>query len=306
MKKYSCVISLISVLVLFVYSAYGQEAPQRDGLTKITDNIYSYVDIKKSTPQSSFGANAGIIIGKDGIVVIDTLTSSIEAKRFIKDIRAISDKPIKYVINTHYHPDHTFGNSDFEKLGAAIISHAACKNILKSYGEGALQNAQNYGLTEEDLAGTEIAYPVLTFQDRMEVDMGDQKIELIYNSSSHTDGSILVYMSDRKVLFAGDILFTNYHPFMADGDIGKWVKVLDYIMTLDVDTIIPGHGPISGKKDVRDMKDYIIAFDKKAKELAAKSEDVEYMTSEIIKSLPSRDEGGGLIPANIQMKYLKK
>ncbi|MCK5504585.1 MAG: MBL fold metallo-hydrolase [Thermodesulfovibrionia bacterium] len=305
MKKCSYLISLVSVLVFFV-SAYGQEAPKREGLTKITDNIYSYVDVKKSSPQSSFGANAGIIIGKYGIVVIDTLTSSKEAKRFIKDMKSVSDKPIKYVINTHYHADHTFGNSDFAKLGATIISHAACKNTLKTNGEAALQNAQNYGLTEEDLAGTEIAYPVLTFQEKMEVDMGDQKIELIYFGPSHTDGSILVYMPDWKVLFTGDILFTNYHPFMADGDIGRWVKVLDYILTLDVNKIIPGHGPISDKKDVKDMKDYIIAFDKKAKELAAKSEDVEYITSEIKKSLPPRDEGDGLIPANIQMKYLKK
>lgn len=111
---------------------FSQRVSAQEALTKIADNVYSYVDVKNSSPSNSFGTNAGIIIGKDGIVVIDTLVSSKEAKRFIKDIRAVSDKPIKYVVNTHYHLDHTFGNSEFVKLGATVISHINCKNNLES------------------------------------------------------------------------------------------------------------------------------------------------------------------------------
>ncbi len=297
---------LVLVFVFIGSLAFSQIALAAEKLTKIADGVYSYVDTKNSTPQNSFGANAGIIIGKDGIVVIDTLVSSKEAKRFIKDIKAISKKPIKYVVNTHYHLDHTFGNADFKRLGAVIISHTNDGNNLKTHGETALKNAKNYGLSEKDMKGTKIAYPVLTFTDRIEIDLGNQKIELIYIKPSHTDGSILVYLSEKKILFAGDILFTNYYPFMGDGDIDEWVKVLDSIMTMDIEKIIPGHGPVSSKKDVEEMKDYLIAFDKKAKELAAQSNDVEYIVSEIKKSLSSRPEGGNLIPWNIQMKYLKK
>jgi glyoxylase-like metal-dependent hydrolase (beta-lactamase superfamily II) len=282
------------------------EALAQHGLTKIADNVYSYVDTKNSSPKNSFGANAGIIIGKDSIVVIDTLISSKEAKRFIKDIRAITKKPIKYIINTHYHLDHTFGNSEFAKLGAVIISHTNDNKNLKTHGETALKNAKNYRLSEQDMKGTKIAYPSLIFNDRMEIDLGGQKIELIYIGHSHTDGSILAYLPDKKVLFTGDILFTNYHPFIGDGNIEEWVKGLDYIMTMDVEKIIPGHGPISNKKDIEDMKNYLIAFDMKAKELAEKSNDVEYIVAEIKKSLPPRPEGDNLIPWNIQMKYLKK
>lgn len=218
----------------------------------------------------------------------------------------MSKKPIKYVINTHYHLDHTFGNADFKRLGAAIISHINDSNNLKTHGKTALKNAKNYGLSEEDMKGTKIAYPSLIFNDRMEIDLGNQKIVLIYIGHSHTDGSILAYLPDKKVLFAGDMLFTNYHPFIGDGDIEGWIKVLDYIMTMNVEIIIPGHGPLSTKKDIEDMKNYLIAFDKKAKELAAQSNDVEFIVSEIKKSLPPRPEGDNLIPWNIQMKYLKK
>lgn len=296
----------ILVFVFAGFFAFGHNAFAGGGLTKIADGVYSYVDIKNSSPSNSFGANAGIIIGRDGIVVIDTLVSSKEAKRFIKDIRAISKKPIKYVINTHYHLDHTFGNADFKRLGAVIISHTNDNKNLKTHGETALKNAKDYGLSEQDMKGTKIAYPALTFNDRMEIDMGDQKIEMFFIGHSHTDGSILAYLPDKKVLFAGDILFTNYHPFIGDGNIEEWVKGLDYIMTMDVEKIIPGHGPISNKKDIEDMKNYLIAFDMKAKELAEKSNDVEYIVAEIKKSLPPRPEGDNLIPWNIQMKYLKK
>jgi glyoxylase-like metal-dependent hydrolase (beta-lactamase superfamily II) len=156
------------------------------------------------------------------------------------------------------------------------------------------------------MKGTRIAYPALAFTDRMEIDLGDRKIELIYLRPSHTDGSIMVYLPDKKVLFAGDILSTNYHPFIGDGNIEEWIKTLDYIMTMDVEKIIPGHGPLSNKKDIEDMKNYLIAFDKNAKELAAKSNDAEYIASEIKKSLPQRPEGANLILWNIQMKYMKK
>lgn len=296
----------IPVFVFIVLFVFGQAAFSAEKLTKIADGVYSYVDTKNSNPQNSYGANAGIIIGRDGIVVVDTLISSKEAKRFIRDIRAISKKPVKYVVNTHYHLDHTFGNSEFEKLGASIISHINDSRNLKTHGEEALKNAKDYGLTEKDMKGTKLAYPALSFNDRMEIDLGGQKIELLNTGHSHTDGSIMVYLPDTKVLFAGDILFTGYHPFIADGNIEEWARTLDYIMTMEVETIVPGHGPISGKKDIEDMKNYIIAFDKKAQELSVNSNDAEHIVSEIMKSLPQRPEGAGLILWNIQMKYMKK
>jgi cyclase len=306
MKNQRFYFVVILLLVAAVLAVFGQEAQAGEGLTKIADNVYSYVDIRQGSPQNSYGANAGIIIGKDGIVVVDTLISAKKARQFIKDIRAISDKPVRYVINTHYHLDHALGNSEFVKLGAVIISHENDKKNLEKSGEATLRNYKNYGLTEKDVEGTSIAYPSVTFSDRMEIDLGDQKVELLFIGPSHTSGSILVYLPDKKILFAGDTLFTNYHPFMAEGDLTGWFKTLDYILKMDVDMIIPGHGPISGKKDVGDMKEYLVAFDKYAQQFSAKSQDIEYIFSEMKKVLPARAEADFLIKSNIQMRYLKK
>ncbi len=284
-----------------------QTASAEDGLVQITDQVYAYVDVKEATPAKSFGANAGIIIGKKGIAVIDTLVSAKEAKRFLQDIRTVSDKPILYVINTHYHLDHSFGNAEFSKLGVRIIAHENCGDEIRMKAVDGLANAKNYGLTAEDMTGTEIAYPDMTFAERMRLDLGGGvEVDLVYVAPSHSKGSIMVHVPDEKVVFAGDILFTDFHPYMADGDLKGWQQTLDFLATLEADKIIPGHGPLSDKKDVADMKAYIIAFDKKAKELAAGPGEIEDILITMKRFLPARAKGEWIIGANIQARYLKE
>ncbi|TBR17056.1 MBL fold metallo-hydrolase, partial [bacterium] len=234
------------------------------------------------------------------------LISSKAAKRFIRDIRAVSRKPIKYVINTHHHLDHAFGNYEFVKLGAVVIAQENDKKAMENTAEDTLKDIGWFGLTADDMKGTKPAYPILSYGDKMEIDLGDQKVELIHARHSHTEGDTLVYLPGKKVLFTGDVLFTNYHPFIGEGNIDEWAKELDEIQSMDVEKIIPGHGPISTKKDLDDMKAYIIMFDQKAKELSLRLTDAEEILAEIQKALPQRPEGAWLIMANIQMKYLKK
>jgi len=294
---------LILVLVLFAFCGQTFAAEK---LTRIAENVYAYVDVKNGSRNNSFGANAGIIIGKDGIVVVDTLTSAKEAKRFIRDIRAVSRKPIRYVVNTHYHLDHVFGNSEFVKLGAVVIAQENDKKAMEKTAPDTLKNIGEYGFTPQDMKGTKLAYPALAYGDRMTIDIGGQQIELIHARYSHTVGDTLVYLPDRKILFAGDVLFTDYHPFLGEGNIEEWAKELDDIESMDVEKIIPGHGPLSGKKDLEDMKEYLLLSDKKAKELAAQSKDAQKIAAELKSFLPQRPEGAFLIAPNVQMKYLKE
>ena len=305
MRKLSGISWKLLVLVLVVF-ALCDRAFAAEKLTQIAENVYAYVDTKNSSGKNSFGANAGIIIGKDGIVVVDTMISATMAKRFIRDIRTISRKPIRYVVNTHYHFDHVFGNSEFAKLGAVVIAQENVKKAMEKSAGETLKNIGEYGLTPKDMKGTTVAYPVLTFGDRMKIDIGGEQIELIHARQSHTDGDTLVYLPGKKVLFAGDILFTNYHPFLGEGNIEEWAKELDDIKAMDVEKIIPGHGPLSKKSDLDDMKKYLLLFDQKAKELASQSDDVQKIAAAIQGVLPQRPEAAWLIAPNIQMKYVKK
>jgi cyclase len=292
-----CAVFLVTIFSGIVFA--------QDGLTKIADNVYSYENVKNAGPANSFAANAGIIVGSDGIVVVDTLISTKEAQRFIKDIRKISDKPIRYVIDTHSHLDHTFGNAEFVKLGAVIVSHANGRENMLENSEVTLKNAAQHGLTPAQMEGTKIAYPILTFTDRMSINFDDQRVELIYIGPSHTTGSIIINLPDKKVLFAGDILFTDFHPYLGDSDISGWLKNLDFIESLNVEKIIPGHGPVSGKKDVADMRSYLVAFDVKARELVRQNKDITIIAAELQKTLPVKSQAEWMIPYNLQMKYLK-
>jgi cyclase len=294
----------ILALAFCLFFVFHQVVHAEDGLTKVTGSIYAYADVKAATPQNSFGANAGIIIGQDFLVAVDSLISSREAKRFIKDINKISKKPIKFLINTHYHLDHSLGNSEFAKLGAIIISHENDQKNMQKAGEGMLQYAKQSGLSDQDMQGTKLAYPTLTFSDRVTLNVGNNQVELLFIGPSHTTGSVLVFIPQEKVLFTGDILFTDCHPFLGEANIEGWIKVLDYIMTMDVDKIVPGHGPVSGKKDVADLKNYLLVFDQKAKELTAQSQDLNFIVAEMKKALPPRSQLDFLIARNIQMKYL--
>jgi len=251
-------LGFISVLIIVIAFSVCASA-FAGGLTKIADGIYSYVDVKNPSPATSFGANAGIIIGKDGVVVVDSLTSAKEAQRFIKDIRSITDKPIKYVVNTHHHLDHSLGNSEFVKLGAAVIGQENCRTEAQKDADTILKRALNYGFTPEALEGTTVVLPSLTFKDKMTIELGDRIVELIYPGPSHTAGSSFILIPDVKVLFAGDTLFTNFHPNIRDADVDGWIKSLDRIAALDVQKIIPGHGPTVDRTAVTAHRDMLLA-----------------------------------------------
>lgn len=292
-------LSTLALTLLFVQTAFAE-------LTKLADNVYTYVGVKDASPARSFAANAGIVIGRDGVLVVDTLISAKEGERFLADIRKVTDKPIKYVVNTHAHLDHAFGNCVFARLGATVISHTADRKLLERVGADTLKNIGNFGLKPEDMAGTEIVLPTLSFSDRMQIDLGDETVELIRVAPSHTEGSVVVYIPSKKLLFSGDILFTDFHPFLADGDISGWTRTIDALLTMDVERIIPGHGPLSGKNDLKEMKAYLLLFDSKARELAATSQDADAIAAELKKTLPKRSMAEWMIAFNVKSRYLGK
>jgi glyoxylase-like metal-dependent hydrolase (beta-lactamase superfamily II) len=110
---------------------------------------------------------------------------------------------------------------------------------------------------------------------QMEIDLGGLKVVLDRVAHSHSKGSVFVYIPGRKVLFAGDILFTEYYANMGSSNIAGWAKTIDHLMGLDINHIIPGHGPLSEKKQLADMRDYLFIFDEKAKELSTSNSDIK-------------------------------
>lgn len=299
MKRIVALLSLLALTLLFAQTAFA-------GFTRLADNVYAYVGETDASPGHSFAANAGIVIGRDGVLVVDTLISAKEGERFLADIRKVTTKPIRYVVNTHTHLDHAFGNGVFARLGATIISHDADRESLAKNGADTLKHAANYGLKPEDMAGTEIVVPTVSFSDRLTIDLGGEEVRLIRTAPSHTAGSLVVSVPSKKLLFSGDILFTDFHPFLADGDIPGWVGTIDTLLAMDVERIVPGHGPLSTKKDLREMREYLLLFDSKARELAAAGKDGDAIAAELKKVLPPRSMADWMIDFNVKSRYAGK
>ncbi|AFM24061.1 MBL fold metallo-hydrolase [Desulfomonile tiedjei] len=296
------------VAVLYLAVCSSVLAGEQPGLQRISDHVYGYVDIKNASPAgNSFGANTGLIVGRDAALVVDTLVSAKEADRFLADIRKVTDKPVKYVVNTHYHLDHAWGNCQFVKLGAVVIAHA---NTRPHIAEAAktLANPEVFGLTTKDLEGTTVQAPTITFTDSMTVDLGDVTVELRYPGPTHTNDSITVYVPKDNVIFLGDILFSRYHPFLGEGDLDNWQKVLVELQGTPAAKIVPGHGPVAGKSDLEAMKTYMREFDTLARSLCSgkSAQDAPAIAQEIIRRLPDqqRSELPKLVEFNLRAKYL--
>lgn len=297
---------LISIMVSsgLAYATETNLPPAQ--LTKLTDNVYAYVGIQAGTPGDAFLANVGVIIGNDGVLVVDTLTSAKEAELLLANIRKVTDKPIRYVVNTHYHLDHAMGNCVFVAQGAQIISHKKCRESLLQTGAETMTHPENFGLTEDFFMGTTIAAPTITFDKEMQIDLGGMLITLTHSGyPSHSPGSIFVTVPEQSVVFTGDIVFTDFHPFLGEGDLDGWNKTLDQIEALQAKYIIPGHGPLSTVKDLTAMREYLVIFDKNAKKLSAEIEDPQKLAEEMKKVLPQRTNGDFIISFNLQTRYLK-
>lgn len=298
----SMVATLLMALCVLAGAAQAQE--QAGGLKQITESVYAYENVQPGTPGNHYLANAGIIVGEEEVLVVDTLTSADEAKIFLADIRKVTDKPIRYVVNTHYHLDHSLGNCVFAGKGVQIIAHESCKESLLKAGEQTIAAPQNFGLPEDFWRTTTIAAPNVTFEKEMAIDLGNVVVSLIHSGrASHSKGSIIVAVKEQDVLFAGDVLFTNFHPFLGEGDFDGWFATLDMLAAMNVSKIIPGHGPLSTNKDLADMKEYLKMFDENATKLSQEKETVEQIVAELAKTLPAREHGTFLIGFNVGMRY---
>lgn len=224
--------------------------------TQITENIYML---------EGSGGNIGVFTGPEGTLVIDDQFAPLSDK--IKAvIDSLSDNPIKYLINTHWHGDHTGGNANFAEMGATIVAH---ENVRKK-----LMTEQVRPFRGTTPAAPELAWPKLTFNDKMYVHFNGEDINLIHTHAAHTDGDALIYFPNHNVLHMGDCFFKDRFPFI-DIDLGGNPKgmitvVEAALMICDDETkIIPGHGKLAVKSDLQKYYAMLKEMDRRIEEVIA-------------------------------------
>ena len=187
-------------------------------------------------------SNSGFIIGRDGVAVIDTGGSPRVGVALLAAIRVRTQVPIKYVINTHMHPDHVFGNVAFEGEKPTFVGHHKLPRALAARAERYLAINKEL-LGDEAFAGERIIAPSLLVDDKLELDLGDRTLLLEAQKTAHTDNDLTVLDKKTGTLFLGDFLFVEHVPAL-DGSIRGWLALLDQLkQRTDVARVVPGHGP---------------------------------------------------------------
>ncbi|KWT70524.1 Zn-dependent hydrolase [Hyphomicrobium sulfonivorans] len=188
-------------------------------------------------------SNAGFIVGDDAVAVIDTLGSAQVGADMRAAIKATTDKPIRYVINTHMHPDHVFGNAAFRDDKPEFVAHHKMGRGLSARAETYLNNTKS-ALGEAAFAGTEIVLPTLEVQDKLTLDLGGRELVLEAQPAAHTDNDLIVTDAKTGTMFLGDLLFSEHIPTL-DGSLRGWLTVIDKLESSPSARVVPGHGPAS-------------------------------------------------------------
>jgi glyoxylase-like metal-dependent hydrolase (beta-lactamase superfamily II) len=255
---------------------------------RVANNVYFF--------QSRMYAevNAGVITSPDMAVVIDTLPfpdETVQLRNFVEQELQI---PIRYVINTHYHADHTWGNYLFP--GAKIVSHSVCRQLLQTKGIPAIENAKGQN---PSLKNVKIKLPDVTFdQGEMAVMVGKKKLRL-FSFPGHCLGAIAVLIEEDRILFSGDTIMSI--PYIVDGDIDATIDSLKFVRKMGLENIVQGHGDIVLRGEVdhlmKDNIDYLTEIRKVVRKSSRRKYPLDVLEESDIETCgKSRVLLGGLAP----------
>jgi cyclase len=257
MRSY-CVAVFVVLSIMSGLQAQDPLAPMKFGeVREIAPGVFfRYSSISATDKSIPFGGSNNIwVVFKDYVVVYDANFPK-EAGDVIEAIRKTTDKPIRYVLDSHHHGDHAYGNAVFSKAGATVVSSANTARLLRTVGPAEFLKEGQGATGRKDVAASTLRVPDLIFDDKLVLDDETQRVEFSFLGHAHTAGDAVMYLPKYKILCTGDACVNGAFNFMGHSDSASWIRVLDRMQQLDVRLICPGHGKLTGPELLKTQQRY--------------------------------------------------
>ena len=243
---------LFSFVALLGLTLYREAASQSSLVHQIAPGVY----FRDAEMQKHIIANTGWVVFRDYVLVIDA-NFPWGARAILNDLRKTTDKPVKYVFDTHYHSDHLFGDSVWVDAGATIVCSEEC--TAESRAKNPPLWANDKGTGDLSLKPYRLEHPQISFRGKMALDDGTHRVELIRVGPGHTRGDAVAWLPKERILFTGDLCVNKAGNNLADPDADpdNWLRVLDDLAQKDVGIVIPGHGAQGTVAAIRGNRAYL-------------------------------------------------
>ncbi len=247
----------LAAVGVFLIAAYARqdEKPKSDDkppelkfdeVREIAPGVFfRYSSISATDKTIPFGGCNNVwVVFKDYVVVIDANFPK-EAADVLAAVKKTTDKPVKYVFDTHHHGDHAYGNAVWAKAGAKVIGQTNCARLLKVNGP---KQWEEQAKDRKDIAASELKGVDQSFDDKLVIEDDTQRLEFLHMGHGHTSGDAVAYLPKHKILCTGDACVNGAFNYMGHSNTASWIKALDKMAKLDVKFICPGHGPMATKE----------------------------------------------------------
>lgn len=312
---------MLAVLLL----ALGLPAAEPPEIAQIAEGVYARV----VSPDGNAVANSGFVVLEHSVVVFDTHFTPEAGEELRTAIRAVTDRPVRYVVNSHGHTDHTHGNQAFP--GAHLVGSdrarrdvievdlpaweralASAESQLRALGAALpgsadertrLRQQQQY---RDTLSRLRILPPQVTFERGLAIREGGREIRLLYLGAGHTQGDVVLHLPGEKIVFAGDLFFNRAIPSVEDARVLEWGATVDALLALDADTFVPGHGAVGSREDVRAFRRYLHDLEELVRPAVDRGDSLQQAVGTIeVPAAYAAWRFQNFFPANVQKMYIE-
>ncbi|MFL5242801.1 MAG: NAD(P)-dependent oxidoreductase [Gemmataceae bacterium] len=293
------------VLCLFTGAASSADLPRMkfNEVKEVAPGVFfRYSAISATDKDVVFGGSNNIwVVFEDHVAVIDANFPK-EAGDVIAAIKKTTDKPIRYVFDTHHHGDHAYGNAVFAQEGASVVAQTNCARLLRIDGPKEFAEAGKGPAGRKDVAQSKLKTPNVVFDDKLVLDDGTQRIEFRFMGHAHTAGDAVAYLPKHKILCTGDACVNGAFNFMGHSDSASWIRALERMQQLDVELVCPGHGQIAGRDLFDKQKRYFVEL----RDYVRKGIEADKNVDDLIKDInfPWYKEWTGTDPAGDNVKHV--